>query len=500
MPTLHDLMASSIDGRAVALGAADASPAGATRGLIARRRRRNAAVAGGSSALAIGGLVAAGFAQDSRRDAPAATVDPTAVAYAEVRLDSPVLANFGFWNGFVGCGDPVPQSSGNLDGFAQTVTPSGPMSLGQDHVTGWAASSLTYSGADHTPVFVEPAYAVLAKDGVVVAQFSAYGTSSELEPLNQDESWQEDIALRDIYPCPADGVDDGSEDADALALGAGDYEVYVISQVHVTEGDIALEALRQQGYQLASPDYGNWAPGSIECEEELTRGVSTFPGAATLNCTPDALAGATIDTDKGVAVLPYRAGKYSGDVDATTVSDAIAFTVESDLTWRQAWSTANMFVTSTGPTILAPADLECGATFDGVEATSFHGNAPSNLVHDLLAGNEVEGTLDTSSDNPVVTVTMPSQGRAWIVTYGGGITSYAVVGQATATLEPSGPIAIDRWHGYATGSLQLSDITWCTGPATTVKSVIIVGEVTVKGDAGIETGAGLTYSFEDQFG
>jgi len=481
MPTLHDLMSASIDGRAAALGAADASPGGATRGLIARRRRRNAVAAGGTSALAIGGLVVAGLAQDSRADHDPASADPNAIEYVDIPLDSVSTNGTEPWSIDLQCGDEVPPSSASLEGFSQATAILGDPTIDRNHASASLSAEFTYDGPDHSPVFIESGYAVLAKDGVVVATFSAdQTTDAPLTPLITGASWDHVVALTNPQPCPVDGA---MKSGDAVAIAAGDYEVYMISQAYVTEPEVALLNLAHSGYFLTPRGSGNWAPGSIDCQTQIEwSGISDYP--IPLECAPESASDAVIDADAGVARLSYRATDYTEDVSVTEVSPPVAFSITADITWDRAgygWQSRESVNAK-------PAQLTCEATFDYVETrTSLVGGVAARSLDDLLTGTEVSVDFDTQGGISRGTVTAPSKASAWLVSFDPDGSGEIVVGQATVDLLPSGTILIDRWSGYPDASMRLTDVTWCGVTLPDVQSIVIMGDVTITGDAPNET-------------
>ena len=483
MSTLHDLMGSSIDERELALGAADAARASETRGLIGRHRRRNAAMAGGSSALAVGALVAAGIVQKARVDDAPASVDPKAIEYVEVPPGYQSDDGTDAGDIHLECGAVLPESSASLDGFSQTVTLTGDPMIDQDHQPAVLSSVFTYDGPDHAPVFIEAGYAVLVKDGVVVGEFSPgyYASEVPLTPLTAGELWRYIVGLHDVQPCSADAL---ANTRDPVAFAAGDYEVYMISQAHVAEPEVALIDLTSSGDELAPQGYGNWAPGSVDCQRQAALHEELdFP--LLLECEPDALPDTVINTDTGVARLPYAAANYSEDVSVTLVSDAIPFTITDDITWE---GTGNGLGSEELNTAV-PADLACGVTFDWVEQlTSLTGRIEEPSVDDLLAGATVGVYLDTRGGISRGTATVPSRSSAWLMSRDSNGVQMYVVGQATVELLPSGTVTIDRWAGYPEASMRLSDVSWCGAAAADVTSVVVMGAVTITGDAPTETG------------
>ncbi len=264
MPTLHDLMAESIDGRARMLRAADAAPAGATRGLIGRRRRRNAAMVGGTSALAVGGLVAAGIVQDARRDDAPASFDPDAIQYVTSDVDD--LANLD--TGFLYCGDKVPPTLTEDQGFTQSIAVD---RAGNSSDTLRITAAVDYNGADRAPAFVNRGYAVLAHDGAVVGYSINSGSVGDgFETVTGGSHWNAgrvvDGSMFQYGPCREDYMT--SPSPDDVAYPAGEYEIYVVSQADTSAPLVALHELMGEGYYLASGTTRVLNPGSIDCEME----------------------------------------------------------------------------------------------------------------------------------------------------------------------------------------------------------------------------------------
>ncbi len=487
MPTLHDLMADSVDGRAHSLRAAEALPS--TRGLIARRRRRNTAVAGGTSALAIGGLVAAGILQDARSDdAPAVSRDPDAVALATV----PAVTEDSTVDMFQGgtrltCGDAVPESGGSLDGFAletQLFTGSDtrtPATATLDDSTS-VLSTVTYNGSLHAPVFLDVGYGVLAKDGVVVATVDQSSARTDLryETLRDGASWSDVVNLgRNVDLCSDSPL--GASSYEELTLPAGDYQFYAVAQATVTEELIGLNVLANAGYGPADSQ-GAWAPGSIDCTRQLEyRDADNGPaGLVPLACEPDAVPGASIDADAGTIAVPYRAGDYTEDVDVTLVSEA--FPIRLD----EAFSTVSpeMWASIDGLAEPTPAsEVACGLGFSWIETDAPVGANAADGLDSLLADGGGPILLDEWADPTGATVTLDGPSEAWLTGRDADRGNY-IAGRATASFTPSDSIVIDRYSEYSDVSLALTDVQWCGAPPDPIESIIITGAVSVTGNDG----------------
>lgn len=328
MPTLHDLMSASIDARAAALGAADTSPTGATRGLIARRRRRNAAVAGGSSALAIGGLVASGVLQGSRDQAPASS-GPNAIEYVTVDVNGT-----SGWQGFtdpvtsVSCGDTLPAPATQDQNFTQSVEADPNVSGTSLHVT----ASLHYDGTDRAPAVINPGIAVLTRDGVIVDYYLGNGTESPLRAVTSGTTWNAtslvDGSVFKQRPCSSGAYVEPSPND--VAYPAGEYQVYVVSQALASPPLIAEMELWTQGYYVAASGSGTWNPGSVDCQQAVT---SAGGGSTPVQCLDPLPSGVSIDAKSHTATLPYHSANYSGELNVTLVSQPIAVTLDHNITY-----------------------------------------------------------------------------------------------------------------------------------------------------------------------
>lgn len=500
MPTLHDLMADSVDGRAHHLSSAEALPS--TRGLIARRRRRNTVVAGGTSALAIGGLVAAGLVQDARRDdAPATSIDPDAVAFATVPAVTEQGPHVDLSNdGRIACGDAAPDSSASLDGFSLEAalftgsdtrpTPSDGGSLDSASLSNKTSvlSTVTYEGTPHSPVFLDIGYGVLAKDGVVVAivdQTSRSGTL-RFDPLLPGSTWSDIANLGRVEFCSEDPLATSDE---FPTLYAGDYEFYAIAQAMVTEKMIGLDVLANAGYGPAAAR-GAWAPGSIDCSNAISQreddvAAGAPPAAIPLACEPDAIVGATIDINVGTISVPYPARDYTEDVAVTLVSDAISLHLDEDLSFDEY---ARLMLGDNGPAPepTAVSDLACNVDFVWVQTdAAVYARSPGG-IDPLLADGGGPILLDEYADPTGGTVSIAAPSEVWMIgrdSSGGQF----VTGHATATFSPSERILVDRLSDYADVALALTDVSWCGERPDAVDSLIVTGGATVVGNDGTLT-------------
>lgn len=490
MPTLHDLVSESIDGRTRALHAADAAPAGATRGLIARRRRRNAAMAGGTSALAVGGLVAAGLVQDARRDDAPASADPNAVAYATV----PAVVEHGTNNilnedARIACGDAVPEPGGSLDGFTLQTQ----LFTGSDTRTSAEATladdtsvltTLTYGGSPHSPVFLDVGYGVLAQDGVVVALVDQASARTDLRfsPLLDGYSWTDVVNLgRNLDLCSDSPLTSSYYES---TLPEGDYEFYAVAHANVTEEMIGLNVLAEAGYGPVDR-LGAWAEGSIDCVRELeyresdaTMGAPAEP--IPLVCEPGGLPGASIDSDAGTISVPYPAVDYTEDVDVTVVSDAIPLHLDEPVSTipPEMWVSIDDY-----PEPTPASALECGLDFSWIETDAPVSAKTVDGLEPLLAAGGGSILLDEWADPAGATVTLGASSEAWLTGRDNQRGNY-VAGHATATFTPSRDIVIDRYSEYPDVTLNLTEVTWCEPQPDPIQSIVITGDVSVTGNDG----------------
>lgn len=449
-------------------------------------------MAGGSSALAIGGLVTAGLLQDARRDdAPAATADAGAVAYATVPAVSEngpyvVLNN----ESRVACGDAVPESGGSIEGFTLQTA----LFTGSDTRTTAEATlddgtsvltTVTYSGSAHAPVFLDVGYGVLAKDGVVVALVDQASAHSDLRfsPLLDGYSWTDVVNLgRNLDLCSDSPLEVSSYDD--LTLPAGDYQFYAVAHANVTEEMIGLHVLAEAGYGPVGSQ-GAWAPGSIDCARQLEyRESDTGPAdPLPLACEPDGVPGASIDADAGTISVPYPAVDYTEDVDVTMVSEALPIRLSEPLSTvpPEMWASIDGY-----PDPTLASELECGLDFSWINADAPVEGRVADGIDALLAHGSGPILLDEWADPTGATVTLGASSEAWLTGRDNERGNY-IAGHATATFTPSRGIVIDRYSEYPDVSITLTDVTWCEPQPNPIQSIIITGDVTITGTDGTVT-------------
>jgi hypothetical protein len=492
MPTLHDLMSASIDGRAAALGA-DASPADATRGLIARRRRRNAAVAGGTSALALGALVAAVVVQGSRAQAPA-SADPNGIEYVTVDMDW-ATATQGFVDPvtYVNCGDEVPAPVTKDQDFTQSVAVD-PNTSGESLRVN---ASLRYEGTDRAPAFIDPGHAVLARDGVVVNTYPNFNNGDPFSAITSGHTWNANRVLNGSpfqqSPCQSGAYTPPSPGD--VAYPAGDYQVYVVSQALVSTTTLAENELQDQGYYVADNTRGVWNPGSVDCQQAVT---SAGGGITPVQCVDPLPSGVSIDAKSNTATLPYHSADFSGELNVTLVSQPIAVTLDHNITYGdlgyvsapRAQPTSNQPLTCgqlDGPRILGGSITATFAQPVSVANLLSGGEVPI-LVDDMTGGGRQRGTLRLADGALASVVLNYSSSGAW------------VAAQGTATLTPA-VVTIDRAKGYPDVSLKLDGMTECPAPTegpgtarildspTTGVWLIIQGDLRIDWEDGTSTTA-----------
>lgn len=463
MPTLHDLMSASIDARAAALGAAsltttDASPADATRGLIARRRRRNAALAGGTSSLALGGLLAAVLVQDSRGQVPAST-DPNGIQYVKVDM-----SGSDGWPGFTdpvvstNCGASLPAPMTQDQGFTQSVAVDPAAPDGTLRVN----TSLRYDGPDRASALISPGIAVLTRDGVVINYYTGYNNGVPFGAVASGDTWANGNVVSgpvfDPRPCFS-GVDYVEPNPSDVAYPAGDYQVYVVSQALASTTLLARHALQDQGYDLAYSGSGVWSPGSIDCQEALkSAGGGGFTPVECLDRLPS---GVSIDAKSHTATLPYHSADFSGELNVTLVSQPIAMSLDHDITYGDLGVVS---APTSQPTSNQP--LACGQ----VDGTQIFGSnldttfAQPVTLASLTAGGEVPILVDARTRDKRSRGTLRlADGAIASVVLGDSSSGAWVAAQGQASLTPS-VVAIDRAKGYPDVSLKLDDMTECAAP------------------------------------
>ena len=457
MPTLHELMSASIDARAGTLRDADAPPGGATRGLIARRRRRNAVAAGGTSALAIGGLLAAGLTQRDRADDNApASAEPNAIEYVDVDLSMSDVSQ-GFTDPVVStnCGASLPSPTVEDQGFTQSVAvdPAAPDGTLRVNV------SLGYDGPDRASALINPGSAVLTRDGVVINYYPDNNHEAPFGAVANGDTWtNRSVVSGPVFeqrPCFS-GVDYVEPNPTDVAYPAGDYQVYVVSQALASTTLLAEHALQDQGYFVAGSGSGAWIPGSVDCQQWAT---SAGGGLSPVQCEDPLPSGVSIDTEANTATLPYHSADYSGELNVTLVSQPITVNLDHDITYADlGQSSEPASQPKPKPASLEP--LACGGEanqhWDGVEAS--FAQIPS--FADIVSGVDVPILVDaqTGRDTTKGTLHVGAHASAALIVAGNWIAQ-----TATPVVTPT-EVPINRAKGFPDVLVRLENVTACPEP------------------------------------
>lgn len=459
MPTLHDLMSASIDGRAHKF--ADASPTDSTRALIGRRRRRNAILAGGTSALAIGGLLAAGLTQASRADNAPASATPNAIEYVTVDLSGSDWTE-GFTNPVVAtnCGDTLPDPKTEDQDFTQSVAVDPTAPEGTLRVN----ASLHYDGPDRASTLINPGMALLTRDGAVINYYPGNNTGAPFDAVASGDTWTNSgVVSGSVFeqtPCVS-GVYVAPSATD-VAYPAGDYQVYVVSQALASATLLAEHELQDQGYFVAGSGSGVWNPGSVDCQQRVSSGGG---GITPVQCLDSLPAEVSIDAEADTATLPYHSADYSGELNVTLISQPINVTLDHDITY------ADLGYTSQPAAQPEPLDLEpltCGseASRGGSEIQVTFAQIPS--FADIVSGVDVPILVDSQTVRTKTKGTLhvgPDTTAALI------LASNWVAQTATPVITPA-EVPIDRAAGYPDVSLRLENVTACPEPTEGAQSLV----------------------------
>jgi|GEM_PF-3741629 len=322
MPTLHDLLAASIDERALRYAIDDSGARPETLRHIRRVRRRNSIATGTTSAIAVtsGFFVAAHG--DNSVVSPAG--DP-ADATGEVVIDLTDLAPFPSLPGPAPdavCGVPIADIGGapEVDGFAITTGWHQDGAIDPEVLSMQIRSAVTYDGEPRPPAFVDTGYAVIVADGAVVALVEP-SSSPHFARLDSGSEWVDYVTLRG-------GADNTILACDGGDLAAGDYEVYVIAQAGITNETLARQLLAEQGVVLASESDEEWAPGSQACDREARYPTT---GRRVLQCQPELAPNVTFDRAAGTATVTYAPELYAGALSVQLVSEPLTLRIAGDV-------------------------------------------------------------------------------------------------------------------------------------------------------------------------
>jgi hypothetical protein len=448
-------MSESIDGRTRALHAADASPGGATRGLIGRRRRRNAAMAGGSSALAVGALVVAGAVQESRGDDAPASADSDAVE--SVTMDVDAIASLDI--GFLDCGVEVPPTVTENRGFTQSVAVN---KTANSSDTLRITASVNYDGPDLAPAFINRGYAVLTYNNAVVGySISRVDAGDSFETVTRGSQWNAGAIVNEslFQQVPCGDYYSSEPSPDDVAYSAGDYQVYVVSQAYTTEPLVAQHELMGEGYFVADSARGvALKPGSIDCQPYVEGAMAAWNQVVPLQCAETLPPGVRLDRESGSVTLPYHSADYSGDLDVTLVSEPVDVTLDHDITFGDLGFTLP-------PTVPDPVQrLACGEFTGSLGYTLETSFTEIPSFADLAAGAEVPILIDAYSVPGQYRGTLHiSEGATAAVLIEQGVGTYWVATVGTPVFTPS-EVPIDRSKGYPDASVRLEGMTECPEP------------------------------------
>lgn len=498
MPTLHDLMAESIDDLARDYARDAVAPGDGTRARIGRVRRRRAATAGATSALAVGGLVIAGATQDRSRgagdDLGASGDVASGVSVALVPLEGTGhLSEPLGWDREDWCGKRIDASTvpASQDGFSMSAQVQG---VGGDDAGSAAlvTTAMTYDGGQGGRAFVDDGVVLLLKDGVVVGTLgdTNMGETAPFRELMPGATWESGAVARLVDPAQIDacGFYPGVGEADAVVFAAGDYEVVAVGRVLASEDLAAEYALYERGLRLADEATGAWVPGSVDCIDAVESRLPNDPSPRVLQCEPGLASDVTIDADAHTASVPYPAAWYAGDLDVTVASAPVAFPLAHDLAWSDLDSARYLSDAASEPP--AVSTLACGVATGGrvpdqaeIDA-SVHGYAS---IASLLDGEEAPLRLDLLTRQSEGWIDLAQPARAWLVARDLDGTMH-VVGEASASLGVTGRIAVDRAAGYPDESLTLGDATWCDGAVSNLTAVVLEVDAATSSSASSDGG------------
>jgi len=263
-------------------------------------------------------------------------------------------------------------------------------------------------------------------------------------------------ALFQNFPC-LDGAY-SPPSPDDLAYPAGDYEVYVVSQVFASAPSVALRELADQGYVLASMDWGMWNPGSIDCQQALEFGGG---GGVPVQCLAVPPSGVTLDPETDIVTLPFHSASYSGDLDVTLVSQPIDVVLDRDVTF------GDMGYTSPSTPTSAPDPTEpfaCGEFTSGFGSSLQSSFATPPAFDDVVSGIEVPILVDIELGADKTRGTLHvAEGATAAVVLSGGYGNGWVTDLGTPLITPA-DVPIDRANGYPDVSIRLDNATECPAP------------------------------------
>lgn len=320
MPTLHELFAASIDERALRYAVDDPGARPETLRRIRTVRRRHTLATGTTSAIAVSSGFFVAAQGDNGLTSPA---DAPADATGDVVIDLANLSPFPTLSGLgpdAACGVSIADVDGAASdsGFTLETTwlREGPLDVDGGYAQVRAA--VTYDGEPRPPAFVDTGYAVIVSEGTVVA-LVAPDPQPRFERLDRGAEWVDYVTVHG-------GADTTVWTCEGDALKAGDYELYVISQVGITDELLARQLLAEQGVVLEPDNAEAWVPGSEACDREARYPTS---GARVLQCQPELAPQVELDLDNATARLTYAPELYAGDLNVQLVSAPLRLTIEA---------------------------------------------------------------------------------------------------------------------------------------------------------------------------
>lgn len=471
-------------------------------------RRRTGRLAGASlGALAAVGLAATAAVSLGHVAPPVAppTVPPDSVL-GVVTLPFDAAPVDGPWAGEVGadfvvpgirCGAPAPKVSTSQEGVVWDVAKRTDDSWVQPVYT-----TLRYTQGGKLSASVSQMGFVVVQNGIVVGWTAPtyQGSSSSYQFLDGEGEAIADGFMGWGTYCGSDGATYGD-------FPDGAYDVYPVISVSASPEDAARAYLQFKGYDVPVDEPAGLAafvPGSWDCSpggwaHALESGEPLVGARSSALCTDD-LPDVTVDRARGTITLPYTSRFYTRTVEATLVGPSSSYTLP------------NPNVTTDGFNVWFPdpveqaASLKCG-TLVGSDVASNWPNASTTLdaaaidpaASDTLAsGASARLALLPRIYSQPGTVSYPEGLTVWLIGHPdadssaaaqappGAVTlsSYAVVGTATATISNGSPVGLDRYAGVSRTAITLGDVVWCDGgtPPTITDIVVSGSEYFATGD------------------
>ncbi|GIG53841.1 hypothetical protein [Demequina activiva] len=447
---------------------AASTPPPSLRRDIARSRRTRAGLWSAAAAVGIVAIAASALpallAQDEPDPAATAAlpaIDPPVYVDATVSfdeatdwLDDPASA------GPPQCGTPMPQSLAARDGFSATHEIPTAVTMQRDAYRTIVEASVTirYGRYDEFPVIVDPMTGLVGRDGLVVGWLppsAQRGVNIFVRGYPSTQTWDGlggiAIACRQ------------SPDQPATQLEPGDYEVAWMTRVHSSETANAKADLAQRGFAIPpTAVLAAYREGSYECER-----LQGWSGTVPITCDPGAVPGTEIDLDAGRVTFPYDEDALGREVDVTLVSQTVPLTI------APAPSDPRDVIEAQNPPHEPGEPMQCGDSYGALDGSDLRLSLTVPF-DDLEFGSttEVEAWVQ-GFDWTQAAVTLPATAPLWItqreqrraaLNDGGsyGYTLHEVVGRVEVTLPER--IAIDRYEGPTSVTIDVSAVQWCDGP------------------------------------